>query len=101
MAVIIFNGQFKKFATAVVNNENKKYKKEHEESLINKNFTLGFFNSYLGMSWAAFIDRKLINVCLLLLSIMMLKQLIMNTKDYCSPIKEWRKKFAAHLRQFQ
>ena len=54
--VIWFNGHFKKAAGKIVAAENKKYKKEFEESLINKNYTLGFFNSYLGMTSAAFYD---------------------------------------------
>ena len=41
--------------------------------MIHKSFTLGFFNSYLGMGWAAFIDQMLVNVCGLLLSVLMLK----------------------------
>lgn len=53
--------------------ENKKYKQEHEESLIQKSYTLGFFNSYLGMGWAAFVDQLFANVCGLLLSVLMLK----------------------------
>jgi len=62
-----------------------KYKKDHEESLIKKGYTLGFFNSYLGMSWAAFVDRKLMNVAGLLISVLMLKQIIMNLIDLCQP----------------
>lgn len=96
MAIIYFNAYFKKAAGKIVVAENRKYKKEHEESLINKSFSLGFFNSYLGMSWAAFIDQLLVNVCGLLLSVMMLKQIILNTIGYCSPKKKWRKKFQAH-----
>ena len=46
---------------------------EHEEALIKKGYTLGFFNSYLGMSWAAFIDKAIMNICGLLLSVLMLK----------------------------
>jgi len=33
------------------------------------------------MAWAAFIDKLLVNVCGLLLSVLMLKQIIMNTID--------------------
>ena len=54
--VIWFNGHFKKAAGKIVAAENRKYKKDFEESLINKNYTLGFFNSYLGMTSAAFYD---------------------------------------------
>ena len=61
------------FARDIVIKENRKYKKDHEESLINKSYTLGFFNSYLGMGWAAFVDKILKNVCALLLSVLMLK----------------------------
>ena len=59
IAVIYFNGYFKTAAGRIVKAENLKYKQDHEESLIIKSYTLGFFNSYLGMSWAAFIDKKL------------------------------------------
>mmetsp|Transcript_30458 Transcript_30458/g.37495 ORF Transcript_30458/g.37495 Transcript_30458/m.37495 type:complete len:320 (-) Transcript_30458:991-1950(-) len=85
IAVIYFNRYFKGFVAKVVTAENLKYKKEHEESLIQKGYTLGFFNSYLGMSWAAFVDRKLANVCGLMLSVLMLKQIIMNLIDLWSP----------------
>ena len=54
--VIWFNGHFEKAAGKIVAAENRKYKKDFEESLINKNYTLGFFNSYLGMTSAAFYD---------------------------------------------
>ena len=85
LAVIKFNGVFKNYVGKVVKKENLKYKKDHQESLIQKGYALGFFNSYLGMGWAAFVDRKLMNVCGLLLSVMMLKQIIMNLIDYCEP----------------
>ena len=49
--------------------------------MIQKSYSLGFFNSYLGMSWAAFIDKLLVNVNGLLLSVLMLKQIIMNLID--------------------
>lgn len=73
VAVIYFNDYFKKFVTWAVKLENLKYKKDHEEALINKNYTLGFFNSYLGMGWASFVDQVLKNVAALLLSVLMLK----------------------------
>lgn len=73
IAVIKFNQYFKTAAVRIVKAENHKYKKDHEEALVQKNYTLGFFNSYLGMSWAAFIDKKLVSVCGLLLSVLMLK----------------------------
>ena len=56
ISIIYFNRQFKVFAGRIVNKENKLYQKEHEESMIHKSYALGFFNSYLGMGWAAFID---------------------------------------------
>lgn len=85
IAIIKFNQYFKGFATKVVTLENKKYKQQHEEASIRKGYTLGFFNSYLGMSWAAFVDKALMNVCGLLLSVLMLKQIIMNLIDLCKP----------------
>lgn len=71
--MIFFNKHFKGFVGKVVTKENLKYKKDHEESSIRKGYTLGFVNSYLGMAWAAFIDRKLVNVAGLLISVLMLK----------------------------
>lgn len=38
------------------------------------------------MGWAAFIDQMLVNVCGLLLSVLMLKQIIMNLYDLISPV---------------
>lgn len=72
-AVIKFNFYFKQVVAWAVKLENWKYRKDHEEALINKSYTLGFFNSYLGMGWAAFVDKLLKNVCALLLSVLMLK----------------------------
>ena len=37
------------------------------------------------MGWAAFIDKLMINVCGLLLSVLMLKMIIMNLIELCSP----------------
>ena len=83
LAIIEFNKRFKVFVGKVVVAENLKYKKDHEQSLIIKGYTLGFFNSYLGMSWAAFVDKKMANICGLMLSVTMLKQIIMNLIDLC------------------
>ena len=99
IAVIIFNGQFKKAAGKIVVAENKKYKQEHEESLIQKSYTLGFFNSYLGMAWASFVDQLFANVCGLLLSVLMLKQLILNLIDMCKPKCKEPKRYKAHKLQ--
>ena len=98
IAVIFFNDIFKEFVKRVVINENLKYKKDHVESLIKKNFTLGFFNSYLGMSCAAFYDRKMVSLCALLISVLMLKQIIMNLIDLCKSgcCSKLRKNFIAH-----
>jgi len=98
IAIIYFNRYFKTAANKIVTAENLKYKKDHEESLITKSFTLGFFNSYLGMGWAAFIDKLLVNVCGLLLSVLMLKQIIMNLITYCTPAVK-PKVFKAHKQQ--
>ena len=95
-AVIKFNGVFKTFVGKVVFNENLKYKKDHEESLIQKNYTLGFFNSYLGMSWAAFIDMKMQNICGLMLSVTMLKSVIMILLFDCRGLKKEEKKHFNH-----
>ena len=37
------------------------------------------------MGWAAFIDKLMINVCGLLLSVLMLKMIILNLIEMCSP----------------
>lgn len=76
--------------------ENCKYKKDHEESLIGKSFTLGFFNSYLGMTYAAFVTRSYTAIASLLLTVCILKQLILNLIDFCSPVKKWSKIKKAH-----
>lgn len=99
IAIIYFNRQFKVFAGKIVAAENKLYMKDHEESMIHKSYTLGFFNSYLGMGWAAFVDQMLVNVCGLLLSVLMLKQLIMNLIDLCSPARKHPKKKLAFKRR--
>jgi hypothetical protein len=93
IAVVQFNKFFKKVATRIVVAENHKYKKDHEESMIRKNYTLGAFNSYLGMSAAAFYDKKFQNVCMLLLTVLMLKQFIMNLLDLINPGRKFGKKF--------
>ena len=85
IAVIYFNTYFKQVAATIVTRENHKYKKDHEESMIRKNYTLGAFNSYLGMSAAAFYDKKFQNVCMLLLIVLSLKQFVMNLIDLFSP----------------
>jgi len=93
VAVVYFNREFKKIATKIVVAENHKYKKDHEESMIRKNYTLGAFNSYLGMAAAAFYDRKFENVCMLLLTVLMLKQFIMNLIDLIKPGRSFGRKF--------
>lgn len=94
--VIYFNKYFKQAAGGIVTKENHKYKKDHEESTIQKSYTLGFFNSYLGMGAAAFFDQRLANVCGLLLNVLMLKQIIMNLIDLITPKCTIPKKYKAH-----
>ena len=48
------------------------------------------------MGWAAFVDRILMNVCGLLLSVLMLKQIVMNLIDLCKPKCSKPKQFLAH-----
>ena len=69
--------------------------------MIQKSYTLGFFNSYLGMAWAAFIDKLLVNVCGLLLSVLMLKQIIMNLIDLFEPQCKEPKRYKKHKLQIQ
>ena len=99
VAVIYFNRYFGQAARKIVVAENRKYKKEHEESLIQKSFTLGFFNSYVGMFSAAFYDMKLSGVNLLLLTVLVLKQLILNLIDLCQPKCKQPKRYNAHKQQ--
>ena len=93
VAVIYYNKWLKIIATKIVVAENHKFKKDHEESMIQKNYTLGAFNSYLGMTAAAFYDKKFQNVCMLLLTVLMFKQFIMNLIDLVSPGRTFKKKF--------
>ena len=51
---------------------------DHEEGMIQKSYTLGFVNSYLGMAAAAFYDQKLTGVAMLLSVVLAIKQFIMN-----------------------
>ena len=96
IAVIFFNRKFKDWVTHFVTKENLKYKNDHIKSLIQKNYALGFFNSYLGMSVAAFVHQKLVSVCGLLISVLMLKQIILNLIAYCQPKCSMPKIFLAH-----
>lgn len=48
------------------------------------------------MTWAAFVDNELVNVCGLLLSILMLKQIIMSLIDYFTPRCKKPKMFRNH-----
>ena len=91
--MIYYNKWLKIIATKIVVAENHKFKKDHEESMIQKNYTLGAFNSYLGMTAAAFYDKKFQNVCMLLLTVLMFKQFIMNLIDLVSPGRTFKKKF--------
>ena len=97
--IILFNKEFKKISTKIVVAENLKYNSDHENSLIRNSYTLGFWNSYLGMSWAAFVDQLLAGVCGLLLSVLMLKQIIMNLIDLYQPKCKQPKRFNAHKMQ--
>ena len=54
--VLKFNAVFGKEAKRIVERENHKYMQEHEEGMIQKSYFLGFVNSYLGMSVAAYFD---------------------------------------------
>ena len=55
-AVIKFNGFFGAKAREIVTRENHPYWQDHEEGMIQKSYSLGFVNSYLGMSFAAYAD---------------------------------------------
>ena len=68
-----FNQVFGKEAGKIVTRENLPYKKEHEESMVVKSYTLGFVNSYLGMMAAAFFFRSLAGVTTLLSIVLAMK----------------------------
>jgi hypothetical protein len=80
IAVIEFNAAFGKRAAAIVKKENHPYWQDHEEGLIQKSYSLGFLNSYLGMSVAAFYDQKLKGVAMLMFGVLALKQFVMNLR---------------------
>ena len=95
-AVIKFNEKFGKEAANIVNKENHKYWQEHEEGLIQKTYVLGFVNSYLGMSAAAFFDNKLTVVAMLLSVVLAIKQFVMNLRKRRDPWKAMPPKFEKH-----
>ena len=51
------------------------------------------------MGWAAFVDQQFANVCGLLLSVLMLKQIIMNLIDLYTPSCKQPKRFKKHKLQ--
>ena len=48
------------------------------------------------MGWAAFVDKMFVNICALLLSVLMLKQIIMNLYDLFNPKCKKPKMFRDH-----
>ena len=66
IAVIEFNSRFSKKAGEIVTKENHAYEADHEAGMIQKQYVLGFVNSYLGMSAAAWYDQKLTGTAMLL-----------------------------------
>ena len=97
-AVVKFNQVFGKQAGEIVRRENLPYKKEHEESMVVKTYTLGFVNSYLGMLAACFYFRSLAGVCTLLSIVLAMKQFVMNALKIWEPKKKGKieDKFKAH-----
>jgi len=98
-AFITFYEFFGKRAADIVVKENHKYMQDHEEGMIQKNYVLGFVNSYFGMSFAAFVDQKLIGVAMLLALVLALKQFVMNFRKWRAPRKSFPPKFAKHWQQ--
>ena len=96
IAVIEFNGRFSKKAGDIVRAENHKYEEDHEAGMIQKQYTLGFVNSYLGMGVAAFFDRKLTGTAMLLSIVLALKQFVMNLRKCRAPRKAFPPKFEKH-----
>ena len=71
IALIYFFGVFFKIAHKIVNQENQKFKKDHEESLIKKSWTLAIFNGFQGLFQAAFYRRDYQTMCAILITLML------------------------------
>ena len=95
-AVIQFNKQFSKAAAYIVWTENHKFATEHEDSSIQKSYTLGFVNSYLGMLAASFYYQNFSALTFLLSTVLMMKQLIMKIIAVKGPHKKIPKQLGAH-----
>ena len=57
-------------------------------------------NSYLGLLGCIFIDKSMQNLTLLLGTILMFKQVILNLQEYYEPFKKNSKRFLAHKLNF-
>ena len=82
IAVIRFNAAFSTRAAKIVIAENHAYEADHEAGMIQKQYVLGFVNSYLGMSAAAWYDQKLTGTAMLLSIVLAGKQFVMNIRKW-------------------
>jgi hypothetical protein len=79
-----------------VDRENLQYETQYERSLATKTYILACVNSYLGLLGTIFIDKSFYNLTLLLGTILMFKQVILNLREWLEPLKAFKKKFEAH-----
>ena len=72
-------------AIKVVNWENHRYQEEWENSLVIKNFTFQFANSYLTLFWIAFFDQDFSALAYSMGSILIVKQFALNLVEIVLP----------------
>ena len=80
--------------------ENHKFMNDHEDSMITKSFILASFNSYTGLFANAFYARSFGATAMLLITILIFKQIILNIKEAMEPHQVFPKKFREHKQNF-
>ena len=85
-SIAILNTIYKALAIKVVNWENHRYQEEWENSLVIKNFTFQFANSYLTLFWIAFKDQNFKGLAYSMGSILIVKQFALNLVEIVLPI---------------
>ncbi len=85
-AIAVLNTIYKTVAIKVVNWENHRYQEKWENSLIIKNFTFQFANSYLTLFWIAFVDMRFSALAYSMGSILIVKQFALNFVEIVLPI---------------
>lgn len=84
-AIAVLNTIYKMLAIKVVNWENHRYQEEWENSLVIKNFTFQFANSYLTLFWIAFFDQDFSALAYSMGSILIVKQFALNLVEIVLP----------------